>query len=165
MEKSKNWDSATTKQKNNNNWKGLRLLFQRMVVEKLLDEIHVSQKHSSATVATKTERVESISWEKRDFFHSVNPRILKTFTVFRLQESEIRLPLVADDFAACEASDWDNHLVILLKFSKIEDENCTFSRFLVKFWTKHFCHKLIVKFLKRNFKKIKLNHKKWGQKF
>jgi len=33
------------------------------------------------------------------------------FRVFRLQETQIRLPLVANDLAAGKTTDWNNHLV------------------------------------------------------
>lgn len=33
------------------------------------------------------------------------------FGVFRLQETQIRLPLVANDLAAGETTDWNNHFV------------------------------------------------------
>ena len=68
------------------------LLFERSVVEQLFDEIDVSEKHTSATIALETKRVQSV-----------------TFRVFRVQKPEIGLPLVTDDLTTREATNGDDH--------------------------------------------------------
>lgn len=78
------------------------LFFQWCVIQQFFDQVHMSQEHSSATISFQAKCVESI-----------------TFRVFGLQQTQVCFPFVADDFAAGEAADWNNHLCVLFTLPTI----------------------------------------------
>lgn len=63
-----------------------------VVVEELLDEVNVGEDHSTAAVALEVEFCERLA-----------------FGAAVEEEGEIGVPLVANDFAAGEATDGDDH--------------------------------------------------------
>ena len=65
---------------------------ERVVVEELLNQIDVREHHSPAAVALQPELVEGVA-----------------LGVVRLQQLEVRVPLVAHDLAAREAAHGDDH--------------------------------------------------------
>lgn len=71
------------------------LLFQRVVAQKLFDQVDVGQHHPPAAVPLQLELVQRVPFQ-----HQLVLEVL-----------EVRLPLVPDDLTAREASDGDNHLV------------------------------------------------------
>ena len=88
------------------------LLFQRVVPQKLFDQVDVSQHHPPAAVALQLELVQRVPFGD----------------VFVLEVLKVRLPLVPDDLTAREASDGDNHLVAAMGCSlarlRTSDKEC-----------------------------------------
>ena len=74
----------------------LLLLFVDVVVEELDDEVDVGQDHAAAAVTLATELVECVL--------GVN--------FLLVDEVEVAIPLVAHDFAAGEAANWNDHFFI-----------------------------------------------------
>ena len=71
------------------------LLLQRVVFEKLLNQVDVREHHSSAAVSLQLESVEGVTLRH----------------VVVLEVRKIRLPFVADNLAARETSHWNDHCV------------------------------------------------------
>lgn len=63
-----------------------------IVMEQLLNQVHVRQKHSSAAVPSQAEFIQGVA------FGSV-----------LLEEGQVGVPLVADNLAASEATNRDDH--------------------------------------------------------
>eukprot|EP00303_Exanthemachrysis_gayraliae_P002083 CAMPEP_0205998764 /NCGR_PEP_ID=MMETSP1464-20131121/427_1 /ASSEMBLY_ACC=CAM_ASM_001124 /TAXON_ID=119497 /ORGANISM="Exanthemachrysis gayraliae, Strain RCC1523" /LENGTH=163 /DNA_ID=CAMNT_0053371919 /DNA_START=178 /DNA_END=668 /DNA_ORIENTATION=+ len=68
------------------------VLLVHVVVEELLDEVHVREEHPAAAVALEVELVQRVP-----------------FRVVGLEELEVRLVLIADHLAAGEAAHGDDH--------------------------------------------------------
>lgn len=68
------------------------LLLERCVIQQFLDKVHVSQQHATAAISFQSQRIECV-----------------TFGVFGLQQTQIRFPLIANHFAACETSNRNYH--------------------------------------------------------
>ena len=71
----------------------VRRLLQNVVVEKLLNQVDVSEKHSTATVSLHSKLCKSL-----------------TFCLTRLEKSEVLFPFVPNDFPTGETADWDYHI-------------------------------------------------------
>ena len=80
-------------------WKDQRLT---IVIQQLLDQIHVSQDHSPTAIPLQSKVIHGIA-----------------FANIGLQQSQICFPLVPDNFAAGEAPHWNDHDVILLTCSGV----------------------------------------------
>lgn len=70
------------------------LLFVDVVVQELDDQVDVGQNHASAAVTLASELVE---------------RVFGVNLLF-VDQVEVAIPLVAHDFAAGEAANWNDHL-------------------------------------------------------
>lgn len=68
------------------------LLFERGIVEELLDEIHVSEQHAATTITLQAKSIKSI-----------------TFLILSLEQPQVSLPLVSNHFSASETPNRNDH--------------------------------------------------------
>ncbi len=73
----------------------------------------MTEKHSSATISFEAQSVESVTeikdrYEMLPFLTSQSSD--SPFSVFCLEQTEVSLPFVADDLAASEAPNRNDHL-------------------------------------------------------
>ncbi len=72
-----------------------------VVVEQLVNQIHMWEEHSPATVARETQRVKDLAY------------ILLLFHLLGALTNQLAefLPFVGDHFTTTKTADWDYHLV------------------------------------------------------
>ena len=76
-----------------------------VVVEQLINEVNMGQKHSSATVSTESQLIQYLS-------HIYILSSLSVFVSFPYHHAEL-FPFVSDYLAATEATHWNDHVEVM----------------------------------------------------